>query len=88
MAHITVTGTIGIFFFAAVSTGYLVSRLNVVTRVLLLVASGLCIHPGWITDGVGIALGIAVYLFQRMTGDRTQEAPVSNRAAASPPQGG
>jgi TRAP-type uncharacterized transport system fused permease subunit len=49
------TGTIGVVALGAAVAGYVRSPLKVWERGALFVASAALIHPGWITDTVGLA---------------------------------
>ncbi|BCV26056.1 hypothetical protein kuro4_28290 [Gelria sp. Kuro-4] len=58
------TSLIGVGFMAAGLEGYLLRQTSVVERGLL-IASGLClIWPGLISDVIGLAVGVSVYLHE------------------------
>jgi TRAP transporter 4TM/12TM fusion protein len=71
----TFTAAIGVFMLSAGLAGYLLGSLGVVTRVVLLLAGGVMIVPGWMTDMVGAAIGLGILLWQR------------NRSAVNPTAG-
>jgi len=57
-------GTVLLSFAAA---GYWLRNLHLYERALLLVGALLLIQPGLMTDGAGVAIGVAVYLLQKMS---------------------
>ena len=61
-----ISGSIGVWFLAASTEGWFGGRLALPLRVLLFVAALCLIHPGTITDVIGLAMGIPIYLWQRM----------------------
>jgi TRAP transporter 4TM/12TM fusion protein len=74
-----VTSILGMSAIGAALTGFLITRLSVVERVVL-IAAGLClVDPGWLTDLIGIAAVAAVVLYQ-LWSRRAQAA----RAKTSP----
>jgi TRAP transporter 4TM/12TM fusion protein len=62
-----VSGTIGVMCLAAGLMGYLFRPCTWWERVLLIAAALLLIKPGYVSDGVGLALLVAVYWAQRAT---------------------
>ena len=61
----TVTGCIGVWFLAASTEGWFGGRLIIPLRVLLFGAALALMHPGTVTDVIGFAVGVPVYLWQR-----------------------
>ncbi len=59
-----VTASIGVAFLAAGTEGWAKGALALPLRAVMVAAALLCIHPGTITDAVGIVLGVAVYAYQ------------------------
>ncbi len=60
---VLITSMIGIYALAAGLVGYLVnSRINMVQRVLLLIAALLLMDPGFNTDVIGVIIFVAVFL--------------------------
>jgi TRAP-type uncharacterized transport system fused permease subunit len=55
------------FLFSAAIERYLVNELNSIQRILLFTASAVLVIPGVITDIVGLALFLLVYLWQKRT---------------------
>ncbi|HEV7373077.1 TRAP transporter permease [Arenibaculum sp.] len=63
--RVSVTGTIGVWLLAASVQGWLLGRIGMPARILLLVAALCMIEGGWKTDLAGIGLGAAVLLWSR-----------------------
>jgi TRAP-type uncharacterized transport system fused permease subunit len=61
-----VTGSIGVWFLAGSSEGWFGGRLAMPLRVLLFCAALGLLHPGTITDLIGLAIGVPIYLWQRL----------------------
>ncbi len=61
-----VSGSIGVWFLAGSTEGWFGGRLALVLRALLFVAALCLIHPGTITDIIGLAIGVPIYLWQRL----------------------
>jgi len=61
-----ISGSIGVWFLAASTEGWFGGRLALPLRVALFVAALCLIHPGTITDLIGLAIGIPIYLWQRV----------------------
>jgi TRAP transporter 4TM/12TM fusion protein len=59
------TAFVGIYVLMAGFAGYLRSRTNAIERTLLIVGGCLLIAPGWVSNGIGLALSVGVYLWQR-----------------------
>ena len=59
------TATIGIYFLSAATQGWLVTRLTILSRVLVFATSILLIMGGWETDLAGIVLALAIVLWKR-----------------------
>ncbi len=60
-----VTAAIGVWFLAGSTEGWFGGRLHVALRVVLAVAALCLMHPGSISDLVGLGIGIPIYAFQR-----------------------
>ncbi|TVQ34440.1 MAG: TRAP transporter permease [Geminicoccaceae bacterium] len=63
--QVLLTAGLGVYFLAAAVQGWLLARLNLVERPLVLVAALSMIAGGWMTDLVGLGLGALVVLNQR-----------------------
>jgi TRAP transporter 4TM/12TM fusion protein len=61
-----VTGSIGVWFLAGSTEGWFGGRLAMPLRVLLFCAALGLLHPGTITDLIGLAIGVPIYLWQRL----------------------
>lgn len=59
------TAIIGIYFLSAATQGWLVTRLTILSRVLVFSTSILLIMGGWETDLAGIVLALAIVLWKR-----------------------
>jgi len=67
IAQATVTGCIGVWFLAASTEGMFGGRaLALVLRVLLFGAALGLLHPGTVTDLIGLGIGVPIYLWQRL----------------------
>jgi len=68
-----VTAAIGVLFLACGTEGWARGPLAMPLRVVMVIAALFCLHPGTITDVIGIAVGGAVYAYQalRHRGRRT-----------------
>ena len=69
----TVTSLFGIAALGAGFMGYLRRELNWPERIILVGAGALMVHPSLVTDIVGIAAMVAVYLFIRLSGGKKAE---------------
>ena len=67
-----VSGCIGVWFLAASTEGMFGGRLAMPLRVLMFGAALCLIHPGTVTDLIGLAIGVPIYLWQRL---RARSAP-------------
>ena len=65
------TASIGVWFLGAGTEGWARGPLAMPLRVVMVVAALLCIHPGTVTDVIGIVLGGGVYAFQTLRRRRT-----------------
>ena len=70
---IIITSVIGMFAISAALEGYMVSNLNPVFRIVLAAAGLMLIYPGTVTDIIGIAITVGVYLLT-MGGRRKAQA--------------
>jgi TRAP-type uncharacterized transport system fused permease subunit len=60
-----VSGCIGVWFLAASTEGWFGGPLAKALRVVLFVAALCLIHPGTVTDIIGLALGLPIFAWQR-----------------------
>ncbi len=66
-----ITASIGVLFLACGTEGWARGPLALPLRVVMVIAALLCIHPGTVTDVLGIALGGSVYAYQALRLRRT-----------------
>ncbi len=70
-----ITAAIGVWFLAGASEGWFGGRLAMPLRLAMAVAALCMLHPGGITDMIGLAIGAPIYIYQRMrSGGREQAA--------------
>jgi TRAP transporter 4TM/12TM fusion protein len=65
IAHVAATATVGVYLLSCAVQGWLHRSAPMPVRALLVVAALCLIKGGWMTDLTGIALGVALVLFQR-----------------------
>lgn len=63
--HVFITAMFGMFLLSAAVIGYYFGNLGIVARLALLAAAIAMIDSGWITNGIGIAVALGLYLWQR-----------------------
>jgi len=68
-APVAVTALMGIYLLSAGISGCMIRRTHIVEQLLLLTAGVLMIVPDLLIASGGLAIGVAVYLFQRRTPD-------------------
>ena len=66
IAQAFVTASVGVWFLAGSTEGWFGGRLAMPLRVVMFVAALCLIHPGTITDVLGLAVGVPIYIWQRM----------------------
>jgi len=65
IARVLFTAALGIFLLAAAIQGWFFGLLNWVLRIVLLVAALAMIQGGWVSDIIGIGVGLAVFVIQK-----------------------
>ncbi len=65
IAHVFVTALIGIYLLSSAVQGYFFGNLSNLMRAVLLVAALAMIQGGWISDIIGLGVGLAVFVVQR-----------------------
>ena len=65
IARVLFTAALGIFLLAAAVQGWFFGLLNWVLRIVLTVAALAMIQGGWISDIIGIGVGLAVFVIQK-----------------------
>ncbi|TVR81036.1 MAG: TRAP transporter permease [Rhodospirillales bacterium] len=68
--QVALTATVGVGLLAAAVQGYFFGHLSMLFRAVMLAGAMFMITGGAVTDLVGIAIGIAMYLIQRLFGRR------------------
>jgi TRAP transporter 4TM/12TM fusion protein len=68
-----VSGSIGVWFLAGSTEGWFGGKLAVPLRIVLFGAALCLIHPGTVTDLIGLGIGVPLYLWQRLR-NRAQTA--------------
>jgi TRAP-type uncharacterized transport system fused permease subunit len=63
-----ITGSIGVWMLAGATEGWFGGRLAMPLRVLLFGAALCLMHPGAITDLIGLGIGVPLYAWQRLRG--------------------
>ena len=59
------SGSLGVWFLASATEGWFAGPLSVPVRALMLVAALFLIHPGTVTDLIGLAVGVVLFVWQR-----------------------
>ena len=78
---IFLSALLGMLAFGAATQGYMLVRLNVLERLLLLGVAFMLIQPTMLTDAIGLTVVILVYLWQRhRLGKRQREEGVTVQA--------
>ncbi|WP_245958398.1 TRAP transporter permease [Pelagibacterium sediminicola] len=65
IVHVAASATLGVFLLSSAVQGYFFGRIGPVLRAILLVAALAMIEGGWLTDVIGLAVGIAIYAYQK-----------------------
>jgi TRAP transporter 4TM/12TM fusion protein len=66
IAQAVVSASVGVWFLAGSTEGWFGGRLAMPLRVLLFAAALCLIHPGTVTDLIGLLIGAPVYAWQRL----------------------
>lgn len=64
--QVAITATIGVFLISVAVEGFLFKKVHTALRILCLLGAYLLIDSGLITDVIGIAIFLAIILFQKM----------------------
>jgi TRAP transporter 4TM/12TM fusion protein len=65
IVQVSLTATVGVCLLASAVQGYFFGRINIVLRVILLVGALCMIEGGGLTDLIGLAIGAALFFYQR-----------------------
>ena len=63
--HVFITAGVGIYLLAAAVQAWFFGPLNAVLRLVLLVGALAMIKGGWLSDFLGLGIGLGVFLYQR-----------------------
>jgi TRAP transporter 4TM/12TM fusion protein len=66
IAQAFVSASIGVWFLAGSTEGWFGGKLAMPLRIVMFGAALCLIHPGTITDLIGLAIGVPIYLWQRL----------------------
>lgn len=66
--QVVLTSSVGMFLIAAGMIGYMLRDLNWGVRIVCIAAGLMLIHPGTLTDIIGIGVLVVVLVFQIITG--------------------
>jgi len=76
-----ITACLGVFLLSSAVQGWFFGRTNILLRGVLLVAALSMISGGWLTDLVGVGLGLALYAWQRKMAVTKPDLPIAEPAA-------
>jgi TRAP transporter 4TM/12TM fusion protein len=71
---IIITSVIGMYAISAAMEGYMLTSLNPVMRIILLAAGLMLIYPGTVTDIIGTAVTVAVFVIELQLKKKAQPA--------------
>jgi TRAP transporter 4TM/12TM fusion protein len=66
IAQAVFSASIGVWFLAGSTEGWFGGRLAMPLRIVLFAAAICLLHPGAVTDLIGFAIGVPIYIWQRM----------------------
>ena len=66
VVQITITAFIGVFAVASALEGYCFARMHMITRIVIAAGGLMLIHPALLTDVIGIAVVVAILVFNRV----------------------
>ena len=72
VASIVISALLGIFAVAAGLAGFLQAKLNALFRVVLVAGGLLMLIPGGVTDIIGLAILVLVFVFQKMNAKKAE----------------
>ena len=72
VASIVISALLGIFAVAAGLAGFLQAKLNTLFRVVLVAGGLLMLIPGGVTDIIGLAILVLVFVFQKMNAKKAE----------------
>lgn len=66
VVQIAITAFIGVFVVASALEGYCFARMHMITRIVIAAGGLMLIHPALLTDVIGIAVVVAILVFNRV----------------------
>lgn len=66
VVQIAITAFIGVFAVASALEGYCFTRMHMITRIVIAAGGLMLIHPALLTDVIGIAVVVAILVFNRV----------------------
>lgn len=76
VVQIAITAFIGVFAVASALEGYCFARMHMITRIVIAAGGLMLIHPALLTDVIGIAVVVAILVFNRVVEKKKYAAPV------------
>ena len=80
--HHVLTASVGVYLLSAAVQGWFFGRTNILLRLVLGAAALLMIAGGWLTDGIGVGLAVAIFAWQRKMAITEPEQLEPSKAAA------
>lgn len=75
VVQIAITDFIGVFAVASALEGYCFARMHMITRIVIAAGGLMLIHPALLTDVIGIAVVVAILVFNRVVEKKKYAAP-------------
>lgn len=75
VVQIAITAFIGVFAVASALEGYCFARMHMITRIVIAAGGLMLIHPALLTDVIGIAVVVAILVFNRVVEKKKYAAP-------------
>ena len=75
VVQIAITAFIGVFAVASALDGYCFARMHMITRIVIAAGGLMLIHPALLTDVIGIAVVVAILVFNRVVEKKKYAAP-------------
>lgn len=75
VVQIAITAFIGVFAVASALEGYCFARMHMITRIVIAAGGLMLIHPALLTDVIGIAVVVAILVFNRVVEKKKYAVP-------------
>lgn len=85
VVQVVLTSSVGMFLIAAGMIGYMLRDLNWGVRIVCIAAGLMLIHPGTLTDIIGIGVLVVVLVFQIITGKGSKAVKAAISAERAEP---